>query len=244
MDFSDPTFWVAIAFLGMCAIVGYIYVITADVYVQAFAGMASDGQIIQVSLGSGTIAQTPLLGPVLAAPVRFVEFLINRFETTSAGLAGFGLYLIIQTLELIPTVVWESPALMLHLIERLDAVGGKRVVAYKGDPDLIKQLKKRHNEYYSNLVESLNDWRLIAFTVDIILCFTLVKFIKVGTEADGSPILGRFFEGVSSIDFGFHSFHGPSTLKVLSSLFLLLILVKLGMKIFNGFGAFAKKIED
>lgn len=231
---------IAIAFIAMCLIIGFIYAITASVYVEAFADLATDKTPVVVQLGSEAVRNWFLIGWPLSLIIGLVEGFINSYEASGFGLIGLGFYLVIQTLELIPTIIWESPALILHLIHRLDDQFNQ--ATYKrGDTDFVRNLKVRHNEYYSNLIEGLNDLRLIAFAVDIAVCFLLVKFVQIGTDEAGNPVLGRFFEGVQQFDFGFHKFDPLASFKVFSSLFLLLILVKLGMKVFNGFSAFAKR---
>lgn len=240
--FTKLNLLVFLGFLGISSIIALLYTFTAGVYVDAFRDMSADKTIIVMRLGSETAKDWFVIGPLLGWLLGGLEGFINAFETSAAGLMGLGFFFVVQTLEVLPTIIWESPALILHLIDRLENKFDKSKIS-KQDSDTVKRLKERHNNYYANMIDALDDLRTIAFVIDSVVCFFLIKFVYVGYESDGTWILGRFFEGVTQYDFGLHKFAPMPTIKVISSLFLILLLVKLGMKVFNGFQLFAKKEE-
>ena len=237
-----PNILLALVVLIALGLLGHLYWFTAGVYVDTFAALSDSAEIARISLGSGWISRIWIVGPLLAAPLSWIEGLLNGFETTSMGMLGLILYIILQTCELAPTVVWESPHLMFYLIRKFDS--HKKVKHLDGDSEGIRRLKTRHNEYYDSFLHALEDLRLVCYIIDAAICFFLVRFVHTYQFDDqGNPVLVRFLEAAKNLTFGLADLDPTATIRVLSSLFLLWFALKVVMRLQRGFQLFASREE-
>ena len=238
-----PNILLAVVVLVALGLLGHLYWFTAGVYVDTFAALSDTTEIARINLGSEWLSRIWLLGPVIAAPLFWIEELLNGFETTSMGLLGLIIYIILQTTELTPTVVWESPHLMFFLIRKFDS--HKKIKHLEGDSEGLRRLKTRHNEYYDNFLHTLEDLRLICYIIDASICFFLVKFVNTyQLDEQGNRVLVRFLEAAGNLTFGLADLDPTATIRVLSSLFLLWFALKLTMRLQRGFQLFANREES
>lgn len=221
-------------------LLGYLYFFTAGVYVDAFASLGSDPSIVQIDITPQWVHSIWLIGPLLNAPLAWLENLINGFETSSLGLIGLCIYLVLQTGELIPTVIWESPEIMWWLI--MSFKSHRKIPYSKEDNTVIKKMKVQHNEYYDSFLNSMEDFRQVCYFVDVAICFFLIPFVRVEWTTDGW-VLERFLPAASKLTFGLADLDPLATTRMLCSLFLLWVAVKFAMRLTRGFKFFAHKPE-
>lgn len=218
-------------------LLGYVYHFTAGLYVDTFASLGQATDVVQIDITSRFVEAIPLIGPLLNAPFYWVENFLNGLQTSSLGMAGLVTYLILQTGELIPTVIWESPEIMWFLITAFDS--HKKVAFSKQDNEAIKRIKIQHNEYYDSFLNSLEDFRQVCYIIDVLICFFLVRFVRVGTPEN--YVLERFPKAATELTFGLWDLDPIAVLRMLCSLFLLWVGVKFAMRLTHGFRFFAKR---
>lgn len=234
--FTPMNFALAIVVLMAFSVLGQLYWFTAGVYVDTFYELSVDSTTVSINLGSEAVSNWPVIGLILSAPLGWAEGFVNSFETSSAGLAGLALYVILQTGELLPTIIWESPELMFWLIRKFES--HNKISVSSSDSTAIKKLKIKHNEYYDSFLNHLEDFRLICYCIDVTICFFLVKFVHSGAG------LVRFMEAVRNLTFGLFDLDPTATFRVICSLFLLWFALKLTMRLTRGFRLFAKRVPN
>lgn len=233
----------ALLMLVVFYLVGQMYFFTAGVYVETFAALAQDqGDTILINLGSQFAEKIPVVGLLFSTVLGFLESIINSFETNSLGLVGLTIYMILQSGELMPTVVYESPDLMFWLIRKFES--HQKISISKDDSKALARMKQRHNEYYDSFLNTIEEFRLYCYIADVLICFFLIRFVRVYVDASGTWELQRFLEAAQRLTFGLGDLDPLSTTRMGCSLFLLWVVVKCAMRLTRGFKMFARREKN
>ncbi len=154
---------------------GFMLFQAMEIYASLGRGI---GGSITWSLGADWVSGIWLIGPLLALPLRLATSVLNWADLGFLALFFVIVGLILQALEIAPTLLYNSPALLEHVTTKYETI--RKLTINRGDSASIKKLKTAHNDYYDNFLDSLEFWRNVAYVIDMCICFFSAPIIKGG----------------------------------------------------------------
>lgn len=217
-----------------------LYYLTMGLYVEIFGQFSESQQILNFGdFGASAVRGWFLIGPLLAWILDGSAWLLNNLDMTAFGMIGALLYCVLQTLEIAPTIIYESPEIMAYLIKRLQSHDKIRI-DYKADSEAVKELKSRHNDYYDETLDKARSARMWAYIIDGCICFFLAPLVVLSATGTTTTLL----DAMGAVEFGLEDLDPMNLFRILCSLFLIGLLAVITMRVTRMFRFFGNRVKD
>lgn len=141
-----------VSLLAVTALIGAFMFLNIVPWVEAAKSIA--GNIPNLVTGADALYRVPILG-----------WLIRFIAENLAIVLGFTLWLTVQSIQILPTLI-ERPQVLHPLIKAWEGVE----LPQKGDGSKMDRLRQRFNESVVQLIDNLKFYRSIAYCVEAFVC--------------------------------------------------------------------------
>jgi hypothetical protein len=160
----------------------FLFYQSAHIYASLGARLAPEFSVIDWhDLGADKVRELLIIGPLLAAILRFLAAMLDSLELTVFGLIGVMAFGVIQTAEVMPRVIRSSPRAMKAMIASFAKF--KKIQPRGDEGAVVSKLYEQHNNYYEDFLTGLDWARFVAYCIDLIVCLIGAPIIVGGYGA-------------------------------------------------------------
>ena len=174
-----------IAFWFFISILFIMFLESAQIYSGIFTDMAINQPPLNFHrMGADFFRPLPFgVGWLMARVLTILGDTLTRLQITMFGLLGILCFAVIQFLEVLPMVINNSPTTLRAFYA---AIGRFQVMSAGANETMLqRQLRTRHNNYFTRFFRALRIAQICAFTVDVVVCIIYAPIFNLGITGVG-----------------------------------------------------------
>lgn len=166
--------------LLILVLIGWLVFQGAHIYASLGRRVGESALIDWGRLGAGAVESwsIPFVSWLLSRVLWVASDILHSLQITVYGLGFILIFLLLQTGEIAPTAIRNSPALSRSIISSLRSF--KKIKTQQGDSRFIAGMVDDYNTYYEKFMFNLRVAQFICFLVDGAICISSAPFIKGG----------------------------------------------------------------
>lgn len=166
--------------LLILVLIGWLLFQGAHIYASLGRQLGQSQLIDWKRLGAGVVEQwpIPIISWLLSRLLWIASDILHALQITVYGLGFILIFLLLQTGEIAPSAIKNSPALSKSIINSLRSF--KKIKTQSGDSRLIAGMVDDYNAYYEKFMFNLRIAQYICFLIDACICISFAPFIKGG----------------------------------------------------------------
>ena len=166
--------------LLILVLIGWLLFQGAHIYASLGRQIGQSTLIDWQRLGAGVVEQWPIpvLSWLLSRVLWVASDILHALQITVYGLGFILIFLLLQTGEIAPSAIKNSPALSKSIIRSLRSF--KKIKTQSGDSRLIAGMVDDYNAYYEKFMFNLRVAQYLCFLIDAAICVSFAPFIKGG----------------------------------------------------------------